>query len=149
MGAGIETGRNTTRNTAEKPGSPGFTLIEVIIVFTLIGILVGLALPQYQNATRKAREATLKQNLYTLRTLINQYYTDKSEYPVSLQVLVNEGYLREIPVDPITGSAETWIEIPEGLNPEDMLSGMEIPGISDVQSGSDKIALDGTPYSTW
>lgn len=129
--------------------SKGFTLIELMIVFTLIGILVGLAIPQYQTGIRRAREAALKADLTTMRTLINQYYTDKMEYPASLQSLVDEGYLREIPVDPITRSAETWIEIPEILTPDDMMSGMEIPGIFDVKSGSDKIAMDGTPYSTW
>lgn len=133
----------------KKTASQGFTLIEVIIVFTLIGILVGLALPQYQTAIRKANEATLKQNLNILRTLINQYYTDKMKFPATLRTLVDEGYLRVIPIDPMTNSSETWIEIPEVLNPEDMLSGMEIPGIADVQSGSDRISVDGTPYSSW
>ena len=71
------------------------------------------------------------------------------QYPMSLQTLVDEGYLREIPKDPITQSSETWIEIPEILMPEDMLSGMEIPGIMDVKSGSDRTATDGTLYSTW
>ena len=132
-----------------KKASQGFTLIEVIIVFTLIGILVGLALPQYQTAVRRARETSLKQKLNILRTLINQYYTDKMQFPATLRTLVDEGYLRVIPIDPITNSSETWIEIPEVLNPEDMLSGMEIPGIADVQSGSDRIAVDGTPYSSW
>ena len=132
-----------------KKASQGFTLIEVIIVFTLIGILVGLALPQYQTAVRRARETSLKQNLNILRTLINQYYTDKMQFPATLRTLVDEGYLRVIPIDPITNSSETWIEIPEVLNPEDMLSGMEIPGIADVQSGSDRIATDGTLYSSW
>lgn len=127
----------------------GFTLIELIIVFTLIGILVGLALPQFQSGTRRAREAVLKENLYVLRTLINQYYTDKMKYPASLQTLVDDGYLREIPTDPITKSSETWITIPEILNPEDMLSGMEIPGIVDVQSGSERTATDGTFFNTW
>ena len=127
----------------------GFTLIELIIVFTLIGILVGLALPQYQTGTRRAREAVLKENLFTLRTLINQYYTDKMEYPASLQTLVDEGYLREIPRDPITNSSETWIEIPEILTPDDMLSGMEVPGIVDVRSGSERTATDGTFFNTW
>jgi len=133
----------------KKTTAQGFTLIEVIIVFTLIGILVGLALPQYQTAAKRARESTLKQNLFTLRTLINQYYTDKMQYPASLQILVDDGYLRAIPIDPITGSSETWIEIPEILNPEDMLTGMEIPGMIDVQSGSDKTAMDGTLYNLW
>ena len=132
-----------------KKSQKGFTLIELIVVFTLIGILVGLALPQYQTGTRRAREAVLKENLYVMRTLINQYYSDKMKYPASLQTLVDESYLREIPVDPITKSSETWIEIPEILNPEDMLSGMEVPGIVDLQSGSERTAIDGTVFSTW
>ncbi len=137
------------RTCPSKRPQKGFTLIELIIVFTLIGILVGLALPQYQTGTRRAREAVLKENLFILRTLINQYYTDKMKYPASLQTLVDEGYLRGIPKDPITQSSETWIEIPEILNPEDMLSGMEIPGIVDVNSGSERTALDGTFFNTW
>lgn len=132
-----------------KRSQKGFTLIELIIVFTLIGILVGLALPQYQSGIRRAREAILKENLYVMRSLINQYYTDKMKYPASLQTLVDDGYLREIPKDPITKSSETWITIPEILNPEDMLSGMEIPGIVDVQSGSERTAADGTFFNTW
>ena len=137
------------RTRPVKESQKGFTLIELIIVFTLIGILVGLALPQYQTGTRRAREAVLKENLFILRTLINQYYTDKMKYPASLQTLVDEGYLRGIPKDPITQSSETWIEIPEILNLEDMLSGMEIPGIVDVNSGSERTALDGTFFNTW
>jgi general secretion pathway protein G len=132
-----------------KRSQEGFTLIELIIVFTLIGILLGLALPQYQTGTRRARETVLKENLYVMRTLINQYYTDKMKYPATLQTLVDEGYLREIPKDPITNSSETWIEVPEISNPEDMLSGMEIPGIVDVHSGSERTATDGTVFSTW
>ena len=142
------TGRSVQRQK-NQGHSKGFTLIELIIVFTLIGILVGLALPQYQNATRRARETVLRENLFTLRTLISQYYTDKMQYPMTLQTLVDEGYLREIPKDPITQSNETWIEIPEILMPEDMLSGMEIPGIMDVKSGSERTATDGTFYNTW
>ena len=137
------------REKSFKRSQKGFTLIELIIVFTLIGILVGLALPQYQSGTRRAREAILKENLYVLRTLINQYYTDKMKYPASLQTLVDDGYLREIPTDPITKSSETWITVPEILFPEDMLSGMEIPGIVDVQSGSERTAMDGTFFNTW
>jgi len=134
---------------SHKRSTDGFTLIELIIVFTLIGILVGLALPQYQTGTRRARESVLKENLYVMRTLINQYYTDKMKYPASLQTLVDEGYLRKIPIDPITNAAETWIEVPEILNLDDMLSGMEVPGIVDVHSGSEGTAMDGTIFSTW
>ena len=149
MEPNIGSGRTLRKHISQKRSQEGFTLIELIIVFTLIGILVGLALPQYQTGTRRARESVLKENLYIMRSLINQYYTDKMKYPASLQSLVEDGYIREIPVDPVTDSADTWIVIPEILNPEDMLSGMEIPGIVDVQSGSERTAMDGTLFSTW
>lgn len=126
----------------------GFTLIELIIVITLIGILVGLGLPQFKNATKRARETTLKENLFTLRKLINQYYVDKGQYPQTLQTLVEEEYLYRIPIDPVTRSAETWVEIPQVLTLEEMTAGT-MPGIVDVQSGSEDISTDGTAYNTW
>ncbi len=126
----------------------GFTLIELVIVMTLIGIIVGMGLPQYRNQLKKAKETMLKENLYIMRNLLGQYYTDKRKYPMSLQTLVDEGYLRAIPRDPTTDSADTWEEIPEELNEDDLLSGV-IPGIADIRSGSDQIGLDGTPYNTW
>ena len=126
----------------------GFTLIELIIVFTLIGILVGLGLPQYKYATRRARESVLRENLFQMRKLINQYYVDKAKYPFSLQDLVDEEYLRIIPVDPMTKSSETWIEVREELEPEEAMMGVE-PGVMDVLSGSEEKALDGTLYNTW
>ena len=126
----------------------GFTLIELIIVFTLIGILVGLGLPQYKYATKRARESVLKENLFQLRKLINQYYVDKAKYPFSLQELVDEEYLRRIPVDPMTKSSETWVEVREELDPEEAMMGVE-PGVMDVLSGSDEKALDGTLFNTW
>jgi general secretion pathway protein G len=126
----------------------GFTLIEILIVFTLIGILVGLGIPQYKNAVKRTRETVLKENLYQMRKLINQYYADKEKYPLSLQTLVEEEYLMAIPVDPITGFSETWIEIPETPSDEELTIDFQ-PGIVDVQSGSDQIAIDGTPYNTW
>jgi len=126
----------------------GFTLIELVIVFTLIGILVGLGIPQYSNAMRRARESALKENLFQMRNLLEQYYTDKKQYPPSLYTLVEEKYLKKIPADPFTDSTETWVEIPEELSEDDLLSGV-IPGVADVRSGSEKQALDGTPYSSW
>ncbi|MCJ7679553.1 MAG: type II secretion system GspH family protein [Candidatus Aminicenantes bacterium] len=126
----------------------GFTVLELIIVFTLIGILVGLALPQFKHAIIKANETVLKENLFQLRMLINQYYTDKKHYPSSLQSLVDDKYLFRIPVDPVTKSADTWIEEPETLSDESIFSG-QIPGISGLTSGSKDTALDGTLYSTW
>ena len=126
----------------------GFTLIEIMIVFTLIGILVGLAIPQYKNAVKRTRETVLKENLHQMRKLINQYYADKGKYPLSLQTLVDEDYVAYIPIDPITGFSDTWVEIPETPSDEELTIDFQ-PGIVDVQSGSDQIAIDGTPYNTW
>lgn len=130
-----------------RPGR-GFTLIEIIIVFALIGILVGLALPRYQHSRRKAQEAVLKEDLFQIRKLIDQYYTDKGKYPASLRTLVEDNYLRSLPVDPITGSAETWQEVRDQPSYEEMVPGVEF-GIVDVKSGSQAKALDGTTYDTW
>jgi general secretion pathway protein G len=126
----------------------GFTLIEMIIVFTLIGILVGLGLPQYQTAAKRAREAVLKEDLFQFRKLIDQYYLDKRMYPASLQTLVEEKYLRTIPVDPITNSATTWVEVRETPSPDEIATLVNL-GVIDVKSGSDKKALDNTLYDTW
>lgn len=126
----------------------GFTLIEMIIVFTLIGILVGLALPQYQSSLKKARENVLKETLFEVRKLINQYYSDKNKYPSSLQALVDEKYLRTLPEDPITRKTDSWIEIREELAPDEIELVREL-GITDIQSGAPGNAMDGTPYSSW
>lgn len=126
----------------------GFTLIEMVIVFTLIGILVGLALPQYQNAVRKARESVLKETLFQMRKLIDQYYTDKSKYPASLQALVDENYLRKIPDDPITGKSDAWVEIREQPAVDELKPGLSF-GVVDIHSSSEDKSLDGTPYNTW
>jgi general secretion pathway protein G len=125
----------------------GFTLIELIIVFAMIGILVGLALPQFKTSMTKAKESALKENLFQFRKLIQQYYTDKSKYPLSLQALVDETYLYKIPSD-ITGKVDTWVEVREQPTMEDIEPGMTV-GIVDVHSGSAEKALDGTLYNTW
>jgi general secretion pathway protein G len=125
----------------------GYTLIELIIVFTMIGILVGLALPEFRSAVKKAKENTLKENLYLFRTLINQYYSDKGKYPASLQTLVDESYLRKIPIDPITSQPD-WTEVRDEPKAEEIEPGMEF-GIVDVHSSSQVKALDGTLYNTW
>ena len=126
----------------------GFTLIEMIIVFTLIGILVGLGLPQYQTAAKRAREAVLKEDLFQFRKLIDHYYQDKGRYPASLQALVDEKYLRAIPVDPMTKSATTWVEVRETPAPDEYVPPENL-GVIDVRSGSEAKALDGTPFNTW
>lgn len=127
----------------------GFTLIEILIVFALVGLLVGLGLPQFKYATKKARENTLKADLYELRKLINQYYTDKGKYPLSLQTLVDEEYLYRIPIDPFTKSSETWVEVQQTLTEDEMMMVEIEVGIADVLSGSNEKAIDGTPYNTW
>ncbi len=131
-----------------RTGDRGFTLIEIIIVLSIIGLLVGLGLPSYKSATVKAREAVLRENLYILRKLIDQYAQDKGKYPASLQVLVQDSYIRSIPVDPVT-RLTNWVEVRELPSPEDpMLT--EIPGVFDVKSASeDKSPIDGSPYNTW
>jgi len=113
----------------------------------LIGILASIAIPQFRHATKRAKETVLKENLYIIRKVIDEYYSDKGKYPPTLQTLVEEGYLRRIPIDPITGSDKTWVIIREPLTEETMYK--EELGIIDVKSGSDEIALDGTPYNTW
>lgn len=134
--------------TGRTGGTRGFTLIELIIVFALIGILVGLAIPQVQHALRKGKETALKENLFLMRNLIQQYYTDKHKYPPSLQTLVDDGYLRSIPIDPLTNSSETWQTVQETLDEDQMMQAVEA-GIIDVLSGSEDTALDGTFYNTW
>jgi general secretion pathway protein G len=124
----------------------GFTLIEVLIVVTLLVVLASIGLPIYQNAVQRSREAALKENLFRMRDAIDQYYADKNKYPQSLQDLVDEKYLREIPKDPMTDSADTWQTIPAEFDPADPAAE---PGIYDVKSGSDGIALDGTRYADW
>ncbi len=149
------TGRNTAtgeaalaRGRSRAARRPGFTLIEMVIVFTLIAILVGLGLPQYRGASQSAREAVLKEDLFQFRRLIDQYYVDKHKYPASLKSLVDDGYLREVPKDPITKSAETWVEVKEEVNADNLTPGF-VPGVVDVHSGSEAKAQDGTIYNTW
>ena len=118
----------------------GFTLIELMIVMTLVGILAAIAQPQFHQYTIRTREAVLKENLFTLRDVIDQYSADKGKFPDTLQELVDNRYIRKVPEDPFTKSAETWVTVPP-----DTGEGV----IFDVHSGSDLIALNGTPYNEW
>ena len=129
----------------------GFTLLELIVVIAIIGILATIAMPALKNVPLKARESVLKTNLRTLRDVIDQHYGDKGRYPTSLDSLVELGYLRKIPIDPITKSSETWVPIYEEPDPNAPPEGDEAaqPGIIDVHSGSPLTSLDGTPYSEW
>jgi general secretion pathway protein G len=124
----------------------GYTLIELMIVMAIISVLVSIAVPLYQKALLRTKESLLKNNLFTMRTVIDEYTFDKKKAPQTLQDLVSEGYLRAIPIDPITGSDQTWRTIME-----DALTSVDQtdPGIWDVHSGSDQKSLEGTPYSGW
>lgn len=124
----------------------GFTLIEILIVMTIISILVSIAVPLYQKSITRARESVLRNNLFTIRTVIDEYSYDKKRAPQTLDDLVSDGYLRQIPIDPITGSNETWTVVME-----DALTSVDQtePGIFNVYSGSSAMSLEGTPYSEW
>jgi general secretion pathway protein G len=126
----------------------GFTLVELLVVMAIIGILTAIAVPQLAKTPIRAKEAALKQDLYTFRTCIDQFFADKGHYPESLPVLVTERYIRKIPIDPFTKSADTWEVTMEEPDSADASTDRP-PGIIDVKSGSKEMALDGTPYNTW
>jgi len=118
----------------------GFTILELMIVVTIAGILVMLAEPSFTGAATKAREATLKQNLFTIRDVIDQFKADRGKYPATLVELKEVGYFKRIPMDPFTKSDSTWQEIMDEAD----------GGVFDVHSGSDLVSpLDGTPYNQW
>ena len=121
----------------------GFTFVEIMIVLVIIGILLTLAQPSFSTSVQRAREATLQENLFIFRDVIDQYFADHDEYPPTLEALVEARYLRKIPKDPTTGSDATWLLV-YATNEE----GVE-EGIFDVKSGSESSALDGTPYGDW
>jgi general secretion pathway protein G len=124
----------------------GFTLLELIVVIAIMGILWGIALPNYRNSVIQAKEAVLRENLYRLRDTIDHYHADKGKYPESLQALVDGGYLRELPRDPITTSTE-WTQVPAEAEADDPLSTQA--GIYDIKSTSEAVGLNGKPYNEW
>ena len=123
----------------------GFTIIELMIVMTVVSILVAVAVPMYQKSVVRAKESVLRQNLFTLRSVIDEYTYDKAKAPQALSDLVEQGYLRQLPLDPMTGSSD-WSTIQE-----DAVTSVNQtePGIFDIRSKSDKKSLEGTPYSEW
>jgi len=128
--------------------SRGFTLIELMIVISIILILVSVALPAYNQSIVRARESVLKQNLFTLRSVISQYTLDKQKAPQSLDDLVSAGYLKQLPVDPMTGKNDTWVADQEE-NTIMSIDEQDQGGIIDVHSGSEAVSSEGTAYSTW
>ena len=124
----------------------GFTLIELMIVLSLIVILATMGLTQYRNSQIHAREAVLREDLFRMRDAIDQYYADKNQYPSTLDALVSEGYLRKLPDDPFTRSSTTWQSVPSEPDPNNPTAE---PGVYDVKSGSEGTAIDGTKYSDW
>jgi general secretion pathway protein G len=124
----------------------GFTLIEMLIVVSMISILAGIGIASYKHAITNAQEAVLHEDLFRMREAVDQYYADKGQYPPDLQALVSEGYLRQIPKDPMTKSADTWQTVPSEA---DAANPAAQPGVYDVKSGSEMTAADGTKYSEW
>jgi len=136
-----------------KTQSRGFTLIELLIVMSIMAILISVALPAYHQSIQRAKESVLKQNLFTLRSLISQYTLDKQKAPQALEDLVSAGYLKQIPTDPMTGRNDSWAieqesDVIMSLD-QQQTTGDEQPGIYDVHSGSEAVGSDGTAYNTW
>jgi general secretion pathway protein G len=130
--------------TTHRQVHPGFTLLELMIVITIVIILAAIALPQYQKTIMQAREAVLRDDLYKLRTLLDQYAADKGKLPQSLEELVSDRYMRELPIDPITGQADWTV-----VTGDDPNSTSAEQGVIDVKSSSSDVSSEGTPYSEW
>ena len=139
----LSAGRRSLRRTR---GDGGFTLVELLVVIAMITILAAMAVVQYRNSVQRTQEATLKTNLFRMRDAIDQYYADKGKYPSSLDTLVSEQYLRKIPIDPFTNSADSWQTVPAEPDPANPSAE---PGIYDVKSGAQGTALDGSNFADW
>ena len=129
-----------------KKQDAGFTLVELMIVMAIIGVLAMVAVPSYISAIKHAREAVLKEDLHTLRAAIDSYTMDKQKAPQSLDDLIQDGYLKAVPDDPMTKSSTTWVtDSTDSMHSLDQTD----PGIDDIHSGSDETGSDGQPYNTW
>lgn len=146
------TGRNTQTGSAllkrltTRNRENGFTLVELMVVMLIIAVLAAVAIPKFVAAIRTAKEAALKEDLHVMRNAIDSYTMDKNKAPQSLDDLVQAGYLKAIPIDPMTHSTDTWV-----TDSDDTYSDVDQtdPGITDVHSGSDEVGSDGQPYSSW
>ena len=132
--------------SGKKAGQRGYTLIEIIIVMTVMSILLSAAVPLYTRVVQRTKESVLRNNLFSMRTVIDEYTYDKQKAPQSLQDLVTEGYLRQVPEDPMVGGNQSWKVIMEDALT--MVNQTE-PGIFDIRSGSDKTSSEGTRYNEW
>jgi general secretion pathway protein G len=130
---------------SRRAGERGFTLIELFTVMMILAILVGIALPNYKVSIVHAKETVLRENLFQIRKLLDQYNADKAKYPSTLEELVTEGYFRDLPIDPITGQPDWQIEYEDSA---DVAPG-QTPGVWDVHSSSSAAGLNGKPYSEW
>jgi general secretion pathway protein G len=129
-----------------KKQDAGFTLVELMIVMAIIGVLAMVAVPSYISAIKHAKEAVLKEDLHTLRAAIDSYTMDKQKAPQSLDDLIQDGYLKSIPEDPMTKSTTTWVtDTSDSMHSLDQTD----PGIDDIHSGDDETGSDGQPYNTW
>ena len=136
----------STKTGRSSRADHGFTMIELAIVMSIIVILAAMGMAQYRNAHIRAQEAVLREDLFQMRDAMDQFYADKNKWPSDLAELVSEGYIREVPKDPITDSKDTWQT--EAAEPDANNPGAA-GGISNVKSGSDGTSLDGTRYADW
>ncbi len=151
MAPSTASGISTMKRSMQKPASlwsraNGFTIIEVLVVMSLIVILASMGMTQYRSSITRAEEAVLKENLFRMNDAIDQFYADKNKWPSDLSELASEGYIRELPIDPMTKSKDTWTTVQAEPDPNNPASQV---GIYQVKSGSDRTALDGSRYADW